>query len=421
MNEGKGPLSEALLFKLPTEILGQILEALPRSSLASLALVCRDCRQLARSRQFASIKLQYSNHSVALVKKLLAEATIRTGSNGGSNTMSQSLGVCIRRVIVATRPVLILLHRDIALRGQFLAPSDRTSDMQLAPAREQFYDDYLPKLQRLIYNKVILPHLESLDWRDKIALPPLFFERLPLTNIQHLRLFGAMVSEAFEISLPQMSKGWPLRSLYLDVFPDIDEDSPSTYSICASLLRLCASTLESLTWRGPQDEDRYHSFATYTMALGPQFPSLRYLELHNVSFSDFSILDALLEGGLRVLKVDLAHDSLYSEFFEERGTMFALTTLVWVGNIKAGQSLTFLQANARLSKLSLKEPASGAFLETQLLPLLGHSFQQLTSLSLKWQDDCIPSSAIEAVGSLGSPAASSQRWSTTGLEPQLVR
>ncbi|KAL9064054.1 MAG: hypothetical protein Q9161_009111 [Pseudevernia consocians] len=138
------------------------------------------------------------------------------------------------------------------------------------------------------------------------------------------------------------------------------------------------------------------------MGLTPQFPCLRRVSLRNVVFSDYSVLDALLEGGLRDMEVDLGQDCLYSEFFDERGTIPELTTLVWDGMIENDQSLSFLQANTQLSKLSLQREASGAFLETRLLPLLTESFRQLTSLSLKWKGDSIPGSALQAIASLVS-------------------
>ena len=399
VNEGKGPVSEALLFTLPFEILGQILESLPRSSLASLALVCRDCRQLARSRQFASVRLDYSDHGIALVNKLVAEATIRVGSYGTRKNISQSLGVCIRHITVASDSYQVAARHNITFTNEFMALSERKIAKRLANASKSFFGDYLPQLQLLLNSTIVLPHLESLDWRDQIVLPRSFFKLLPLSSIQHLRLFRVKVSEAFEINLPWAS--WPLRTLYLELITDLDADKPRTSMICADILRLCAPTLESLTWQTLLLQYELHSFATYTMGSAPQFPRLRSLGLRDVVFSDYSMLDALLEGDLRELEVDLGRDSLYLEFFEERGTMPALTTLVWDGKIKADQSLSFLKANTQLSKLSLQREASGAFLETQLLPILTTSFRQLTSLSLKWDSDSIPGSALEAISSLG--------------------
>src|SRR5437016_121963 len=71
--EGRAPTSDSALFKLPVEILGHILEFVDPSSLSSLALVNRDCRQLARSRQFAAVHLDYSPSSVALIHFLVSE------------------------------------------------------------------------------------------------------------------------------------------------------------------------------------------------------------------------------------------------------------------------------------------------------------------------------------------------------------
>ena len=406
VNEGKAPVSRALLFTLPIEISGQILETLPPSSLASLALVCRDCRQLARSHQFASIKLDYSDHSVALVKKLLAEATIRVGNFGISNNISQSLGACIRRIKVATHPDLLAARYNSGPHYTSNALSERTRGKQLANATKCFFDDYLPKLQLLLDSRSVLPNIEYLNWRDKITLPRSFFECLPFTSIQHLRLSCFKVAEEFEMDLPQPSRGWPLRTLYLDINPNFNKVAnvslPRTSFMCANILRLCAPTLESLTWRTEPIYHDHHSFATYKMESTPRFPRLRSLKLQSVVFSDYSMLDALLEENLRELEVDLGHDALSSEFFENRGAIPTLMTLVWDGKFKPDHSLKFLQENTQLSKLSLQWEASGAFLETQLLPLLRTSFQRLTSLSLKWESEAIPDSALEAVGSLES-------------------
>jgi hypothetical protein len=91
--------SSSALFKLPVEVLELILEFVESSSLAALALVNSDCRQLARSRQFVDVRLDYNYSSAALVRLLVAETEERRANNG--STLRPSLGACIRRLTVS--------------------------------------------------------------------------------------------------------------------------------------------------------------------------------------------------------------------------------------------------------------------------------------------------------------------------------
>ena len=93
--EHRPPTSASALFNLPVEILGLILEFVESSSLAALALVNSDCRQLARLRQFADVHLDYSNSSEALVC-LLSSETSEIRVNNGSTSLP-SLGACVAR------------------------------------------------------------------------------------------------------------------------------------------------------------------------------------------------------------------------------------------------------------------------------------------------------------------------------------
>ena len=71
--------SQSRLLSLPTEILAEIVEwlVLDSSALASLALVNIECRQLARSAQFASVDFDYSPAAHGLVNVLAVEAVDR--------------------------------------------------------------------------------------------------------------------------------------------------------------------------------------------------------------------------------------------------------------------------------------------------------------------------------------------------------
>lgn len=73
VSNGNSPQSSSPLLDLPFELLGAVLEHIPSRSLGSLALVNHACQQWARSRQFASVRLDYSNASLDLLEKLLQE------------------------------------------------------------------------------------------------------------------------------------------------------------------------------------------------------------------------------------------------------------------------------------------------------------------------------------------------------------
>lgn len=88
VNQGQPPISTAPLFQLPAEILGEVLQYIPWSSLALVALVNRDFRQLARSRQFASVQLDYSDFSLDLVETLMAEERERAADSGTRQSRS---------------------------------------------------------------------------------------------------------------------------------------------------------------------------------------------------------------------------------------------------------------------------------------------------------------------------------------------
>ena len=104
VSEGRAPVSASKLLTLPLHVLALVVQTVPKASLAALALVNSDCRQLARSRQFTSILLDYSDQTLEIIGKLQEEAAER--SNNGGLTRKPALGPCIRRLTVATHPGL---------------------------------------------------------------------------------------------------------------------------------------------------------------------------------------------------------------------------------------------------------------------------------------------------------------------------
>ena len=115
-----------------------------------------------------------------------------------------------------------------------------------------FFGKYMSSIGKLILDRAVLPHLQLLDWQDKIDLPSSLFDALVNSSIQHLKIYRASLSKVYTISPPylQPSQSWPLRSLHLELLPAVSTSFQLDVSkLCTNLLHLCASSLEALTWR----------------------------------------------------------------------------------------------------------------------------------------------------------------------------
>lgn len=403
VNGGRPPQCTARLFQLPLEILGIILEHVASDSLAALALVNHDCLQLARSRQFVSIKLDYSDASLAILDKLLAEMTERLGNPGDKS--SPSLGACIRRITVATHPGWVTYRHGVSLGDEnFRALPENERSRLMTEASSAFFGAYIPRMQ-CVLNHFAMPHLELLDWEDKIGLPQTFYNHLALSPVKHLKLFRVMVDQEFRIELPEAFRSykWPLQTLYLELCSNLRKiGEVSTAPLAASILRLCASTLESLTLKSSRKQDPY-TFLDQDPAVIPCFTSLRHLTLETVIFEDASMLKALVNDNLRTLDVDIEQGAVSTLFFQKRGTIRNLENFIWESyNIRADHPLDFLRANPQLLKLAIPHQSPSTLLESELLPLLSQSFSELKSLSLVWDGVNISESALELISSLKS-------------------
>lgn len=405
VNEGRPSASTSPLFRIPLEILNLINLHVPSSSLASFALVNRDCRQLARSRQFTSVRFDYSDASLDLLKLLEMEVRERAAHNGA--TRNPSLGVCIRRITVATDPGWVSHRHQISVGQRFANLNVDVRDQRIAAAGEAFFGAYLPGIQSLLRSRIDLPHLELLDWEDKIVLSKSFLDDLASSSIQHLKLFRVSIDKEFELAPVNslISQGLALRTLHLEViWSMLARKTGGTGPLCASILRLCAPTLESLTWDGtvyfPED---LQTFTNGAWEL-PAFPRLRYLRLGEVELHDSSVLEAFIHEGLVALEVDIATSLIHDTFFKTRGNVASLETFVWdtIKIHKEDQSLDFLEANPQLWFLSIRGAMPTALLEKRVLPLLSESFSRLTSLSLRWESNHISTWALKNISSLRS-------------------
>ena len=401
--EGRKPVSKAMLFSLPYEIIAQILQNVPKECLTSLALVNSDCRQMARSRQFASLCWDYGPHTKDILLLLLKESAERM-RNGGV-TKKPALGPCIRRVTVAAEPYWIKALHNIDVSQEFYALPKAEQSSRLGAGRENYFGSYLASIQLLLgFSRIVMPHLELFDWRDSVSLPSEFYESIVKSTIKHFKVDRAGVSEPFLLALSKNHAWghWPLQSLDIEVNGTLSTSfSANVAPLCTSLLRACAPTLVSLTW--------CHflggGFRTERLAPFPAFPSLRHLRLGHGLLGDAALLKRLIHDELVSLDCDPRGKNAVKQFFQDRGCVPGLKTFVcqiidW--NRPENQSLSFIEANPQLSKLAFTWALSKSLMENRLLPLLVHSFHNLKSLDIRFVDRQITSSAMEQIGKLTS-------------------
>ncbi len=397
VSEGRKPVSGTKLLEVPLEVLALIVQKIPEASLASLALVNSDCRQLARSRQFTSLHFDYSDHTLAIIQKLQEEAAERSNHDG--LTSKPALGPCIRRITVHTDPGWVEYRHNVEPSKSFVALPKNEQSKRLMTACNAFFGSYLTSIQDLLSNRTALPHLELLDWGDGITLQPAFYDAIAHSTIQHLKIYRLRVDKLFTINLPQSqsSRSWPLRSLYLGIIPAMGNRYADVSRLCSSILSACAPNLQSLTWA------TCNPGTIHTDGLGPSpcFPSLRHLRLADLKFDDVFWLQELVHDKINSIDIDTECSPACSEFFDRRGQIPALKVLVWNSfNLPESQSLAFLEANPQISKLNIPKAASATLLEDRMLPLLVQSFSYLTSLSLVWGSPNIPCQAMDYISQI---------------------
>jgi hypothetical protein len=435
--KGHPRTSKALLFTCPDEIISEILSRVDDSSLASLAQVDRDCRQLARSRQFSNIVLDYSDNVFQLLYTLLAEAVQRC-QNKARLATQPSIGACVRRITVSSNAKWFAHHHEIDDSPNFHSLDKEVKMMRYRDASARYYDSYLHAIETLLEFRFALPHLELLDWRDSALLSPknFNFNCFHKSKVQHLKLCEILLSKDDELEPPDSSNPWPIRSLHLDVWRDydvMDENAQTSTSLfCSSLLRQCAPSIETLVWYGHTGTDHLNapdaqSFGADTSSV-PKFPKLRKLHLYSGVHCDSSIFDALLKPPLTSLKIQFYRCSDLEQSLRKRGCIDKLKTFVWDflrivpsdPDDPSDDVLEFLGQNIQLSQFALRYGeyhVPNTVLEHKILPLLAKSFLALSSLSLDWREDDIPESALEIISTLKSlkqlslSAGREQGWS----------
>jgi hypothetical protein len=256
--EGQPPTSKAVLFTVPYEILSEILQYIDRPSLAALALVSKDCRQLARPAQFSSIVLDYSRNSYRVLVALCKEGKQRDSLLNRGLNPSPFLGACIRQIILLPDP-----RPDQNFRDKYGPETWRTLGPPVNLERERFYIVYDDMLSHVLYNRDVLPHLELVSWESlhRVGHKLLSSEALneaTSSAIQHLNMDMIILENELEFDTFSTPSPWSLRTLNMGM----DWSRISSSPFCSNLLRSCAHSLETLVWKSARGSYDPQSFGS---------------------------------------------------------------------------------------------------------------------------------------------------------------
>ena len=396
VNGGRSVTSQTLLFRLPIELVQEVVAYLDIVDLKSLALVDRDCRQLARSRLFASVVLDYSSERWQLLNELLREVRVRQDNDGVSE--SPSIGVCIRHLTVRTNPRAMASHFKIGkYSGRSLTPEKKEEVI------DSYCETYLPAIAQIL--RSALPNLDGLEWGDHIAIPQYMFTAISSSPIRQIGLRNGVLGSGCEYPDPPVEprQRWALRSLNWWIVPELNygrRDWLRMARFCKSFFEEVAPTLERLSCDGrvfPED-------------CAIRFPRLRTLWLDawmmtkDLALENFFPADA---GSCVLRSVAIngpgSNGLCRWKFLAKRGHIRGLEVLN-LRSIDAGHRIpmtAFLSANPQLKFLLMSSPKP-EFLNTTILPFFAANLRFLTSLVITLWSSVIPAHTLDAIGRISS-------------------
>ncbi|KAH0499582.1 hypothetical protein TgHK011_006763 [Trichoderma gracile] len=403
--EGRPIVSQSLLFSLPAEILGDIMDLLvdDKAALSALALVNSDCRQLARSCQFADVCFDYGPTSDALLSHLVEEGRHRRNPNIPGNTVHPPfIGSCIRRVTVRSRRDFAAhKHRDIynSIWGdtaESITPLER--EEMRKTATDYYFGTHYTSLVAVLRHS--MPHVEAILWYDIMCLDDTFFKAVTELPIHHLKISKAYIGDPYCLkSLPPFAMS--LKSLFLHVsacIDDVHEDDanndPTAWEnlsitpFMKSILQRCSATLERLTLvQKTLQGSRSFSFGHEKVDFGRlQYLNLSYYHDH----PDTGAWCSLLSAPLRHLALPSRPTESLIQSLDACQPLRDLETLVVSClDYKAGKQappiLDFISVHPHIRKLCIGNTDS-QLMESYLVPLLSDGrWSNLTSLSLEWR------------------------------------
>ncbi|EDN93200.1 predicted protein [Sclerotinia sclerotiorum 1980 UF-70] len=164
-----------------------VLDSLESKDLASFALLNRECRQLARSRQFCAVSIDISPRSWGIVKILCHERLEREKSNNGVVSFP-TLGACIRGISVKIQDNFTGMPiKDPSLEHRLDCP--QTYRVPLGDYNERAIYDIPFELRKILCCQWTLPYLETLKWNLNYCFDNSLVRALARPSLQNLILF----------------------------------------------------------------------------------------------------------------------------------------------------------------------------------------------------------------------------------------
>ncbi|KAH8114245.1 hypothetical protein DFH11DRAFT_1596745 [Phellopilus nigrolimitatus] len=403
VNEGR-PVSSNYppLQKLPFELLSDIVEYFDAADLASLALVDRDCRQLARSVQFASVRFTFSPGSIMLVHLLLQEGELRSRGQH----IQYPLGPCVRRLTVASEGRYIT-----EVTGLTLTEDTGPEVRDLKRKAWSTYHLLLSSLSCVVAYS--LTNLECLEFNDFTPMPPMLVQVLSSSPLRHLcidrfsitQLHDASISSAYAINGNCWSGIQTLRiSVSMLLLISRNESPVLTGRLIYSILLHVAPSCEDLALEGLA----FTTAPPPPINEFPTFPRLRKLHLDHCRVSsgddDSPLLRLLLplDGTASRLLQHLQIDEVGSQYLKQLGYMPNLTKLIFNG-CPSDANCGFIAVNPQLENLAFKYSMHASILEDQLLPVISApQFSSLKALYLVFGSESISIKALSAISLISS-------------------
>ncbi len=410
INEGRPFNSGNFIFaRLPVEITWQILKFVAQTDLARLALVNKDCRQLARSRQFSTITLDHSESSLGILNLLLQEAKERHLNQG--KTRIPSLGACVRHIIMSTSIKELRCDRFVEpMYGvewdEFKSRHYNDNDRNLEHTYEEFFCRYLPDVYSVLSDSCVLPHLTSIDWDERYAMDQQALKAIFLSRAQHIKFHRLQVKEGCKLGITQEERCAPIKSLYLRFSSRASaEHNEGISPLLLEIMDLASSTLESLVWDDISFNKEKPSLSAHSLDSRPRFPKLRNIRILRESKYTTSWLPIFIRTGhgspVHYLEVNNCMDQGALTFYKTC-ILPRLNTLVWHHPDENQFDISILRNNPQVQKLMIAAYLESCFLDHVVLPSLSQSFHHLTSLSLVWWDDHISQHALNIISTLSS-------------------